>query len=192
MFVVGASLTVPFFTIVLRKGYGLGAQAMAGGSFKAPFFTVAWPTGEFGGMGLEGAVKLGYRKELEAIEDPAERKALYEEMVANAYEHGKAVEHRDLLRDRRRDRPGRVAPLDQPRARRGAAAAGADGEEAAVHRYLVSERGRALTGRSAQQLESLRGAGAPRPGDRRARCAPRTSSQSNHAGLKRRSERSFA
>src|SRR4029079_11533105 len=59
MFVVGASLTVPFFTIVLRKGYGLGAQAMSGGSFKAGLFTVAWPTGEFGGMGLEGAVKLG-------------------------------------------------------------------------------------------------------------------------------------
>ncbi len=63
---------VPFMTIVLRKGYGLGAQAMAGGSFRAPLFTVAWPTGEFGGMGLEGAVKLGYRKELEAIVDPAE------------------------------------------------------------------------------------------------------------------------
>ncbi len=73
MFVTGANLSVPFFTIVLRKGYGLGAQAMAGGSFKAPFFTVSWPTGEFGGMGLEGAVKLGYRKELEAIDDPAER-----------------------------------------------------------------------------------------------------------------------
>ena len=72
MFVTGASLTVPFFTIVLRKGYGLGAQSMAGGSFKAPIFTVAWPTGEFGGMGLEGAVRLGYRKELEAIEDEDE------------------------------------------------------------------------------------------------------------------------
>src|SRR5207248_11329001 len=59
MFVTGASISVPFFTIILRKGYGLGAQAMAGGSFKAPMFTVAWPTGEFGGMGLEGAVKLG-------------------------------------------------------------------------------------------------------------------------------------
>jgi acetyl/propionyl-CoA carboxylase alpha subunit/acetyl-CoA carboxylase carboxyltransferase component len=91
MFVTGASLTVPFFTIVLRKGYGLGAQAMAGGGFKAPFFTVAWPTGEFGGMGLEGAVKLGYRKELAAVEDPAERKALFEKMVARMYEHGKAV-----------------------------------------------------------------------------------------------------
>ena len=56
-------------TVVLRKGYGLGAQAMAGGSFRAPLMTVAWPTGEFGGMGLEGAVKLAYRKELEAIED---------------------------------------------------------------------------------------------------------------------------
>src|SRR5437667_109373 len=93
LFVVGASLTVPFFTIVLRKGYGLGAQAMAGGSFKAPIFTVAWPTGEFGGMGLEGAVKLGYRKELAAVEDPAARQALFEEMVARMYEHGKAVSY---------------------------------------------------------------------------------------------------
>jgi acetyl-CoA carboxylase carboxyltransferase component len=91
MFVVGASITVPFGTIVLRKGYGLGAQAMAGGSFKAPLFCVAWPTGEFGGMGLEGAVRLGYRKELDAIDDPAEREAAFEEMVARMYQHGKAL-----------------------------------------------------------------------------------------------------
>src|SRR5205814_398606 len=93
MFVTGASVTVPFFTIILRKGYGLGAQAMAGGSFKAPVFTVSWPTGEFGGMGLEGAVKLGYRNELAAVEDPAARQALFEEMVARMYEHGKAVSY---------------------------------------------------------------------------------------------------
>jgi acetyl/propionyl-CoA carboxylase alpha subunit len=91
MFVTGASLTVPFFTIVLRKGYGLGAQAMAGGSFKANTFTVSWPTGEFGGMGLEGAVKLGYRNELAAIEDPEKRKQTFDEMVARMYQHGKAV-----------------------------------------------------------------------------------------------------
>ncbi|MCS5635395.1 MAG: carbamoyl-phosphate synthase large subunit [Myxococcota bacterium] len=91
MFVTAASLSVPFFTVVLRKGYGLGAQAMAGGSFRAPFFTISWPTGEFGGMGLEGAVKLGFRKELEAKTDPEERRALYEEMVARMYAHGKAV-----------------------------------------------------------------------------------------------------
>jgi acetyl/propionyl-CoA carboxylase alpha subunit len=91
MFVTSASLTVPFFTIVLRKGYGLGAQAMAGGSFKAGFFTVAWPTGEFGGMGLEGAVKLGYRKELAALDDPAARRALFDEMVERMYRHGRAV-----------------------------------------------------------------------------------------------------
>jgi acetyl-CoA carboxylase carboxyltransferase component len=91
MFVTGGSLTVPFLTVVLRKGYGLGAQAMAGGSFKMPLATVAWPTGEFGGMGLEGAVRLGYRKELEAIEDPAERQVAFEAMVARMYEHGKAV-----------------------------------------------------------------------------------------------------
>jgi acetyl-CoA carboxylase carboxyltransferase component len=91
MFVTSGSLTVPFFTIILRKGYGLGTQAMAGGSYKAPFFTVAWPTGEFGGMGLEGAVKLGYRNELAALEDADERRALYDEMVARMYEHGKAL-----------------------------------------------------------------------------------------------------
>ncbi len=91
MFVTGASVSVPVFTIILRKAYGLGAQAMAGGSFKAPFFTVSWPTGEFGGMGLEGAVKLGYRNELEAVEDPEARKRLFDEMVARSYERGKAV-----------------------------------------------------------------------------------------------------
>ena len=91
MFVVGASLTVPFFTIVLRKGYGLGAQAMAGGSFHAPALTVAWPTAEFGGMGLEGAVKLGFQKELAAVDDPAERRRLFDQMVARMYEIGKAV-----------------------------------------------------------------------------------------------------
>ena len=91
LFVIGASLSVPVGTIVLRKGYGLGAQAMAGGSFHASSFTVAWPTGEFGGMGLEGAVKLGFRKELEAIDDPAERKRVFDEMVAHAYTVGKGV-----------------------------------------------------------------------------------------------------
>jgi len=91
MFVTGASVSVPLFTIVLRKAYGLGAQAMAGGSFKAPFFTVSWPTGEFGGMGLEGAVKLGYRNELAAIEEPEKRKAVYDEMVERMYQHGKAT-----------------------------------------------------------------------------------------------------
>jgi acetyl-CoA carboxylase carboxyltransferase component len=91
LFVTAATLDVPFFTIVLRKGYGLGAQAMAGGSFHAGFFTVSWPTGEFGAMGLEGAIRLGYRKELEAVADPAERKALFERMVAAAYADGKAL-----------------------------------------------------------------------------------------------------
>ena len=91
LYVIGASVTVPMFTVVLRKSYGLGAQAMAAGSFHAPFFAVSWPTGEFGGMGLEGAVKLGYRNELAAIDDPAERMSRYEEMVAAMYEQGKAL-----------------------------------------------------------------------------------------------------
>ncbi|HEY7976874.1 MAG TPA: carboxyl transferase domain-containing protein [Rhizomicrobium sp.] len=91
LFVIGANVSVPVFTIILRKGYGLGAQGMAGASFVAPFFTISWPTGEFGGMGLEGAVKLGYRNELAAIADPAARKKKYDEMVAQMYERGKAI-----------------------------------------------------------------------------------------------------
>jgi acetyl-CoA carboxylase carboxyltransferase component len=91
LFVTGANLTVPFFTIVLRKAYGLGAMAMAGGSFKSPLFTVAWPTGELGAMGLEGAVKLGFARELEAITDPAARQAAFDARVAAAYEQGKAL-----------------------------------------------------------------------------------------------------
>jgi acetyl-CoA carboxylase carboxyltransferase component len=91
MFVTGASLSVPFCTIILRKGYGLGAQAMAGGSFRRPIFTVAWPTGELGGMGLEGAVRLGFRRELDAIEDPVAREDAYSAMVERAYAHGKAI-----------------------------------------------------------------------------------------------------
>jgi acetyl-CoA carboxylase carboxyltransferase component len=91
LFVTGAGLTTPVCTVVLRKGYGLGAMGMAGGGFKAPLFVVSWPTGEFGGMGLEGAVRLGFRDQLAAIDDEAERQAAYEAMVAGAYEKGKAV-----------------------------------------------------------------------------------------------------
>jgi acetyl/propionyl-CoA carboxylase alpha subunit/acetyl-CoA carboxylase carboxyltransferase component len=91
MFVLGARLTVPLGMIILRKGYGLGAMAMAGGSFHAPQFTVAWPTGEIGGMGLEGAVRLGFSKELAAAADPAEREQLFDRLVAAAYQHGKAL-----------------------------------------------------------------------------------------------------
>jgi acetyl-CoA carboxylase carboxyltransferase component len=91
LFVTGASLTVPFCTVVLRKGYGLGAQAMAGGSFREPLWIGSWPTGEFGGMGLEGAVRLGFRRELEAVEDPAEREALFDSMVQRSYATGKAL-----------------------------------------------------------------------------------------------------
>ena len=89
--VTGANLSVPTVTIVLRKGYGLGAQAMTGGDFKEPIFTVAWPTGEFGGMGLEGQVKLGFRNELAAIEDPEKRMARYQELVDAAYDRGRAM-----------------------------------------------------------------------------------------------------
>jgi acetyl-CoA carboxylase carboxyltransferase component len=91
LFVTGANLGVPFGTIVLRKAYGLGAQAMAGGSFHAGTFAISWPTGEFGGMGLEGYVRLGFRKEMEAIADPVERENYYKAKVAELYANGKAV-----------------------------------------------------------------------------------------------------
>jgi acetyl-CoA carboxylase carboxyltransferase component/biotin carboxyl carrier protein len=91
LFVIGANLTVPIFSVILRKSYGLGAIAMTGGSYQAAMFCVSWPTGEFAGMGLEGAVKLGYRNELAAIADPAERRERFDAMVAAAYDGAKAL-----------------------------------------------------------------------------------------------------
>jgi acetyl-CoA carboxylase carboxyltransferase component len=92
LFNAGANISVPLVAIFLRKGYGLGAMAMVGGSFYIPIFTASWPTGEFGGMGLEGAVKLGYKKELEAIEDEKEREELFNKLVQKMYDAGKALE----------------------------------------------------------------------------------------------------
>jgi acetyl/propionyl-CoA carboxylase alpha subunit/acetyl-CoA carboxylase carboxyltransferase component len=97
MFVTAASLSIPFFTVVLRKGYGLGAQAMAAGSFHAPLFTIGWPSSEFGAMGLEGAVRLGYAKELAAIEGEAERKALFDRLVGELYKRGKGISMASFL-----------------------------------------------------------------------------------------------
>jgi acetyl-CoA carboxylase carboxyltransferase component len=91
MFVAAAHLRVPLLSVVLRKGYGLGAMAMTGGGFHETLSTVAWPTGEFGGMGLEGAVRLGYRKELEAVPEGPEREALFEQLLAQQYENGSAI-----------------------------------------------------------------------------------------------------
>ena len=91
MFITAASLEVPIFTVVLRKGYGLGAQAMAGGGFHSPFFTIAWPTSEFGAMGLEGAVRLAYRKDLAAQPEGAARDALFNKLVGELYEAGKGI-----------------------------------------------------------------------------------------------------
>jgi len=127
LFVVGANITVPMLAVVLRKGYGLGAMAMAGGSLAAPVWTASWPTGEFGGMGLEGAVRLGYRKELEAVEDRGEREALFEKLVKQMYEAGKATEAAAHLEidavidpaDTRRELAGMLARLPQRAEREG-------------------------------------------------------------------------
>ena len=91
MFNVGANMTTPLFGVIVRKAYGLGVQAMCGASALVGFFTVAWPTAEFSGMNIEGAVKLGYRKELAAIEDPDARRAEFDRRVAQAYDTAKAV-----------------------------------------------------------------------------------------------------
>lgn len=91
MFVAAAHLRVPLLSVVLRKGYGLGAMAMTGGGFHETLATVAWPTGEFGGMGLEGAVRLGYRKELAAVPEGPEREALFERLLAQQYANGSAI-----------------------------------------------------------------------------------------------------
>jgi acetyl-CoA carboxylase carboxyltransferase component len=90
LFVTAAALRVPVFSVVLRRGYGLGAMALTAGQFHTPVETAAWPSGEFGGMGLEGAVRLGFRKELEAAA-PEDREALFEQLVAQAIERGRAL-----------------------------------------------------------------------------------------------------
>jgi acetyl-CoA carboxylase carboxyltransferase component len=97
MFVAAAHLRVPFFAVVLRKGYGLGAMAMAGGGFHAPVFTVAWPSGEFGAMGLEGAVRLGFRRELEAVPAGAQRAALFQHHVDAHHAKGRAIRMAETL-----------------------------------------------------------------------------------------------
>ncbi len=96
-YLIGANLTIPTFFVMTRKSYGLGKLAMTGGSMRVGVFSIAWPTGEFGGMGLEGQVKLGRRRELAAIADPAERLAAYERMVAELYQHGKALNSGSLF-----------------------------------------------------------------------------------------------
>ncbi len=97
LFVTGASVTVPVITIILRKAYGLGALAMAAGGFHSPVLTAAWPTGELGGMNIEGAVQLGARRELDAIDDPTERERVFEERVAQVYERSRAMDGAEIF-----------------------------------------------------------------------------------------------
>jgi acetyl-CoA carboxylase carboxyltransferase component len=91
LLIAGAALRVPLIAVVLRRGYGLGAQAMTGGSMHEPLLTVAWPSAHLGPMGLEGAVKLALRKELEAIADEAEREQRVRDLTAAAEENAKAL-----------------------------------------------------------------------------------------------------
>jgi acetyl-CoA carboxylase carboxyltransferase component len=98
LFIAAHKLGVPLFSVVIRKCYGLGAAAMIAGAKDEPVFSVAWPTGEFGSMGLEGAVMLAFRKEMEAEPDPVKRKAIYDEQVARLYAAGKAIQHAGMLR----------------------------------------------------------------------------------------------
>jgi acetyl-CoA carboxylase carboxyltransferase component len=90
LYVAGAQLGVPLLAVVLRKAYGLGAMAMLGGDLRVPLLTLAWPTGEFGPMSLEGAIRLGHRRELEAL-PPEAREARYAELVAESYAQGRAL-----------------------------------------------------------------------------------------------------
>ena len=97
MFTAGATLTQPIVAIFLRRGYGLGAMAMTGGSFEIPVYAASWPTGEFGPMGLEGAVQLGFKQELAAAEEGPDRNALFERLLDALYERGKAIEAASYL-----------------------------------------------------------------------------------------------
>ncbi len=115
LFVAGSQLEVPLVAIFLRKAYGLGAMAMAGGSFVEPVYAAAWPNGEFGGMGLEGAVRLGFRKELEAESDPEKKEALFDSLLAKLVRQGPRHRSRHAPRNRRGDRSRRHAATRQPR-----------------------------------------------------------------------------
>ena len=97
LFLAGAHFSQPLVTLILRKAYGLGAMAMAGGGFDRPHYCCAWPSGEVGAMGLEGAVKLGQRAQLEAIQDPVAREAEYRRLVDALYENGAALNAASLL-----------------------------------------------------------------------------------------------
>ena len=97
LFTTGANFSATFVAVILRKCYGLGAQAMLGGSTSSPSYTVSWPTGEFGAMGLEGAVKLGFKKELLSIVDPEQRQAMFDKLLAQQYNRGKAIEVASVL-----------------------------------------------------------------------------------------------
>eukprot|EP00443_Scrippsiella_acuminata_P033233 CAMPEP_0115327524 /NCGR_PEP_ID=MMETSP0270-20121206/84183_1 /TAXON_ID=71861 /ORGANISM="Scrippsiella trochoidea, Strain CCMP3099" /LENGTH=193 /DNA_ID=CAMNT_0002747965 /DNA_START=59 /DNA_END=637 /DNA_ORIENTATION=+ len=91
LFNMGSNLEVPMFGLVIRKAYGLGVQAMCGGSSLFPAAIVSWPTGEFAGMNIDGAMKLAFRREMEAISDAEERRQFYQKMVNSGYEAAKAV-----------------------------------------------------------------------------------------------------
>jgi acetyl-CoA carboxylase carboxyltransferase component/biotin carboxyl carrier protein len=133
LFVAGANLRVPLVGVVTRKAYGLGAQAMLGGHLKVPVATVGWPTSELGPMGLEGAVRLGFRRELDAIEDPDERAEREQQMIALAHANARGLnvasfaEIDDVI-DPAETRSRIVAALDLGRPR---------AEPGAVHPYVT-------------------------------------------------------
>jgi acetyl-CoA carboxylase carboxyltransferase component len=97
LFIAGATLTQPIVAVFLRRAYGLGAMAMTGGSFEVPRYAISWPQGEFGAMGLEGAVQLGFRQELAEAPDEASRQALFDKLLAEMYEKGRATEAASYL-----------------------------------------------------------------------------------------------
>ena len=159
MFNAGANLTTPLFGVVVRKAYGLGVQAMCGASSLVGFFTVAWPTAEFAGMNIEGSVKLGYRKELAAIEDAEERRLEFERRVAGAYEGAKAINAGvgggldDVIDPRRHPK------LDRQQPEAPAAEGAAHGEEVSLHRHLVGSAG--MKSRQVLDASSARAASTP-------------------------------
>ena len=137
MNVIGANVTVPTFTIVLRKAYGLGAQAMAGGGFHSPFFAISWPTGEFGGMGLEGAIKLGFRDELLGDRGPGRAHGALRGAGRRHVRARQGDQRRQPVRARQCDRPRRHKGMDHGRPPFCPACSQARGQEAALDRHLV-------------------------------------------------------
>jgi acetyl/propionyl-CoA carboxylase alpha subunit len=86
-----STLSVPVAAIITRRAYGIGGMVMLGGNSRGASVVVAWPSAELGPMGHEGTIRLSHGAELDAMTDPEARKRRFDELVAELYDRGGAI-----------------------------------------------------------------------------------------------------